>query len=622
MARCSRIGSGSFFVGGKVVLPALPCLPLHLGASDRAGIHRKYSIVAKLVILALAVVALLCLFWGLSLLTGTASEFPVQVQEEVAADFSGEAALPRGTEDLGAAPSPGRGVPSISDPANEGEPPTLAVRVSDTTGGPLSGATVYSLGEEDQALLGATDSEGLLSVELPRLVGSEIGATLEGYGPVRQAVPDPLPRGLDLVLQPAKALAGIVVTGDGSPVGTGVSVLVWPEERWADDEEARRSLRGDPTVLTTCTNDEGRFSVQGLVPGRVYYGLAAGKGYGSADLVRNILSGEEECILTVQKIYATWLRLREADGSIPRISDSLWARHNRMLYGQVLLPANASSRISGNLSAVWLNDNSHVAGDGGLTFFDRVYAFAAEDSTTEIGAARFRAEFPGYEPVDAAFPVPSLANGIGETVLELVPVAGGFGELIIDFQGVPDMPGVVDDKLPLGIVTLWSDGRENRIDLFVFTKDLSKSSRLRFGPIPYGHYECVFTVEPCAFSWPPEGAEPIAVDITCNPAELAVDLSALGGCHVRILRGGPEAPPYRGKASLRCMDESGKRLAGMMFGKAPYVLYGLEPGVYTVYLDQPRVGEDSASRSHVSVVVFDILPGQITEVDIFVPLPF
>src|SRR5277367_128877 len=124
--------------------------------------------------------------------------------------------------------------------------------VDDVTGGAVAGALVVSTEGADRAV-GTSDAKGkfTLWVEPGQ---ARVGATAPGYAPGWARGPAP-GHFFKIHLVPGATLVGrAVIAGSETPV-TGVMIEGIPVE-------------GSGTRASTRTNDEGRFQIDGLSPGR------------------------------------------------------------------------------------------------------------------------------------------------------------------------------------------------------------------------------------------------------------------------------------------------------------------------------------------------------------------
>ncbi|HZU96269.1 MAG TPA: sigma-70 family RNA polymerase sigma factor [Planctomycetota bacterium] len=172
------------------------------------------------------------------------------------------ASIDRGSEVLqGEKPLPG---PDAGDIAIQHAP---LVSVAVTAGGaPVVGATVQFMdggGDETDV---TTDASGLAhhATGVPRTL---VTVAQRGYATCRALV---LVAGkdqsLDLVLVPSASIAGVVRGPDGKPLGGVSLVAVDPDGPSA----MALAMPNPPPLVTATTDQDGRYSLEGLVSGRVY----------------------------------------------------------------------------------------------------------------------------------------------------------------------------------------------------------------------------------------------------------------------------------------------------------------------------------------------------------------
>ena len=65
-----------------------------------------------------------------------------------------------------------------------------------------------------------------------------------------------------------------------------------------------------------------------------------------------------------------------------------------------------------------------------------------------------------------------------------------------------------------------------------------------------------------------------------------------------------------------CRRADGREYPARVFGRSPYVLSGLPGGLYSVYLDQPRLGDRRIETAQAHSADFVIEPGQLVRVEL------
>jgi len=165
------------------------------------------------------------------------------------------------------------------------QPPSIRIRVTDAQGSPLAaGAVSYVFNSASWQGRGEVEvRSGVALVPLPSgpasctLIVRPTPRGSGGSGPARVAVPDPLPRELDVQLPAELRISGRVIgpTGDGVE---GVRVLAQPVNTGIYSRETDEDAHG-----TATTKQYGYFEIAGL--GELTYGLRCAAAPGLAQVV-------------------------------------------------------------------------------------------------------------------------------------------------------------------------------------------------------------------------------------------------------------------------------------------------------------------------------------------------
>ena len=105
-----------------------------------------------------------------------------------------------------------------------------------------------------------------------------------------------------------------------------------------------------------------------------------------------------------------------------------------------------------------------------------------------------------------------------------------------------------------------------------------------------------------------EQGEPIAtLDVSTKSNVVIVDLSDRGG--VRVSLACTDGDPCRGPARFEVRSRKHSIVGSAFFHRAPYALYGLAEGEYSLTVHQPYGRTDS----HAHTLPFRVIPGQVVE---------
>ena len=162
---------------------------------------------------------------------------------------------------LGGVRASGQSPLSLQVPA----PPTVNGRVLDGSGKPVAGAWVWSHGVWHKS-----NEQGAYSLRVPTGI-STLGVSAPGFAESLVELPQSS-ADLDIVLEPAAALAGRVVDAQGQSLAH-VEVTAVPDSRSPKLLPLRHTMKLHllPRELTARSDRDGRFRVEGMVPEVTYH---------------------------------------------------------------------------------------------------------------------------------------------------------------------------------------------------------------------------------------------------------------------------------------------------------------------------------------------------------------
>lgn len=455
--------------------------------------------------------------------------------------------------------------------------------------------------------LGRTDSEGIIRAAPASLVADEIAAVSPGFATATLPLRGEVPPVIVLELLSGFDVSGVVTTQDGFPVGAGVRVLLWSQEDVADQQDALRACSGDPSAWTAVSDDQGRFTIRGLALQQRYSAIAGGAGYLTPQILRRVDADSTDVRIVVERAFATWVRFRDQDGVPIRTAPTLYGRR----YGTARSEDRSIHRVGGTVAAVALTGLGAELLRS-QTFTDRLYVFTASTTAESVGPFRLSLTYPGYDPVDASFSAPLLSSPVAETVVTFKSRSTITSELEVRFLGVPDPEVAVHEAEPFGAIALTNEQGER----FQFAVGDPRGLQVIPG-LPPGRYSAEFETLSATWRAPGDPEAGIAVDVGPAQGALEFDLSELGTVRVDVLRDSGRALVSR--ASIACHRDDGRELPVRVFKRAPYVLSGLPAGSYSIYLDQPRLGERTTPSVQARAVSVAVVPGELVSVELRVP---
>ncbi len=475
----------------------------------------------------------------------------------------------------------------IADSTSEvQEPPKrfLTVRVVAPGGDGVSDCAVLYRGTHARRRLGRTDASGQLEVDASRLEGGWLAARHPDYAQTVRALPDPLPRTVEIRLQEGVRSTGRVVLPDGTPAPEGVRVACYPAFRLPEGEGAGALTEDDPEWLSTETDADGRFEFVALSPGATYEVAAGARGWVSGDPMRAVAPFEG---LTVEifPLFGVRVRWLEQGGAPLRTSRTVVDTRSVStvhLDPEVVVPPQRA--VEAALAGL-ARSEFEVEGNESL------YLLCGRSDVEQAEPLVLRAYFPGYAPAYARIPLPRLRDSFHVEDVFLDPIARDWTELRIRFTGAPPDPG---DVVPprqggIGVILEAGDGSTFRIH----TRDLELGRPTKHR-LPTGRYRLRLSAPGLGRL----GADR-AIDVEFHGPTDELELPwPTGSGSLTVTAEDPDGVPLRTAWMLffRRGDGTMPYYRSAAFDRSPGLLPVLEPGEWELWISpghSPPPGADA-----------------------------
>lgn len=496
--------------------------------------------------------------------------------------------------------------PQVPAPAWDAEAVIEAVgtvEVVDRFGAAVEGVRVDGVHSDDTlSLLGWTDAGGELGVASEAFVA--IVASHPRFATKTRNLNQPPPSRVRVRLGEGDWIRGVVRLASGQSVGEGYHVMACDASlAYLPPDASMRAVAGDPRWSFATTNADGWFEIGGLTPGAEYTVAAGGGGRLSTHPAAGVRPGTEPVELIIQDAYWIHVKLAEADGGPPHLSERTAGKLSYELQsarpGEWIPPAWSIALAAQQFAA----PDRHT-----------ILALAtAEDAPPVLGPIVVRADLPGYQPAEVQAFARPIREGPCELELRLAREATDWGSLVLAFHGRPSVTGDARSaQLPLGHVTL----RSQRGEFFSFYLDGFGEGEQRIDEIPFGQYELTIEATASPFCYPDARTGRVFVEVQSKPARVEIDLGGLGALELDLWDAGGE--PYTGPLHLLLLHGDGSRpgVGGQItFTSAPYVLPALSPGVYSLQSRSPR----TTTRGGGAVRPVTIVPGAMERIELQIP---
>jgi hypothetical protein len=374
-------------------------------------------------------------------------------------------------------------------------------------------------------------------------------------------------------------IEGLVVQRDGSAAREGTLVIAREAENLrADPDLAERILRRDPSVKAARCAAEGRFVLEGLSPGASYVLTAVGNGTISVQGALPVSEGTSDAKVEVALLYGIAIELRENGGG--RLRTTVDPQDLSFPY-----TSSAAPFPDGPLMDLVGVDLSPYRTGANRRLFLFTSPKVPEPPSLERLALKFRVL--GYAPVASAFDALPILPALTEHVIELRPVASGWGEIVVQFEDARDPTTEGPRVKPCRLQIASTTGPQADIEL-------PRDPGAKHLPgIPFGRYRVSVQNALDQQIFPKVEAPSRPIEVGSTPAVITVSLLGTSRLEIEIRSG--EAHLYDGPATLSLArgepTPDGRSLVGptatVIFDRGPYVLGALMPGHYILFVQQP-----------------------------------
>ena len=479
---------------------------------------------------------------------------------------------------------------------------TLVVRVADSEGVPVPGATVCTWSAPGLALRGETDSHGELVVRLGE--SRTMGVLVErvGFSSVRHYLGNSVPEELEVCLVQGWSLEGVArAAGSGEPLG-GVTVVALLDGEPVDAELMRQAVSSFSVLPRATSGSDGLFKIEGLDRALRYHLHAIGDGCALPRPIPVDVGTPNPVPLEMWFLYGIELSCVDGAGNPLAISE-LVDLDSCTSWGVKELSKTESIGSYGATALLLKARGSGLEELGSYSVLRNWMFYASPVSKQRIGPIRFRKCVPGYSPVSTELWLHPIREEVIVKKIVMTARAESFGSLEIEFPGAPLELGVHTSTDPVRYVFLRYTESEEAMQ---FPLDIS-SERFLVGVIPTGDVQVAFARQ----SWYiPDWDTAIAgLSIGEGVNRLELDLNSWGGVEADLVAvGGVLAT---GPASIELVDgQTNKVIASYRFAHAPYRIYGIERGSYSLVVGRGYGPGVSRARSG----TFHVLPGSVAKV--------
>jgi len=425
-----------------------------------------------------------------------------------------------------------------------------------------------------------------------------ISARAPAYVPKKVGLVPPYPDNVALSMQSAAAICGKVVTTTGQAVDKPVRIAALP---WLGESRvldlALGLSEGDPTVVSTSTNSDGDFCLDGLKPGRPYGLSCGGAGYIQTKTLRRVVAPAIGLTIEVACVYGGVLQFVDPSGGpvqaawSDRQPTTWWIEQPEIL------------RITPGLGAILAGIDPVLLDppDGAIPL---LYG-AAEDSHS-LGPLRVIFGIPGYAAGEESL----LLNRLGEKTtwytIVLERIAPGFGAIEVILRNRdPTTPQLLGDGIFGGTLLLEDEqGKKSW-----FTIPAFRGGRALVEGVPWGHFSVNYRAHSGGHQYPGPSGPDTWLEVGQQPARFQVDATECGAIQLHLWKS--DLSEYRG--SVQVVLSKGQPLVDHTGGlelpgaqgrglSRPFMFLGIPAGTYSIFvLDPPFKSVDGKSFQTVEV---------------------
>lgn len=521
--------------------------------------------------------------------------------------------------------------------------PGLRVRASTRGGLAVAGAEVlvYPRGS-DWWRAGWTDEQGecALSLEsMPEGVGHRVVVLRDGFAPASRSIA-PEAGVVHLVLDPASRIAGQVQFG-GQPLRRAGILVVAEDPASPRFDRTRFYLAEDPELdrLSARTDEDGRFTIEGVRGDRAYRLYAGGHGYVAREWKASGLEGGRDALaVPVERVFGAVLRFVDEQGRDADLPATFWKAGwwRRVLAGD---PSGSGEYGHTEHGVHSLDIHSPFLGLAGLDpalVEGRPISWALNLVSTQslsVNPLRRtdRGRPPGFEEYEVSYELQALETGLSDVRIPLRCNAEGTGKLHLRFveegTGMELDPVLVPTPGRLVLTSLHADESEgaatqSRVSpsgngIRDLVLDVGGGVSHILEGIPCGDYQAWYTDWRRVYESPRIGEPVLVVRISGEAVDLPLPVPLGGWIEIELEY--EDGTPFEGDvlaAVGRVRGETagaGTRSVGSkayVSWPAPCVLRGLEAGTWQVAILLPRID----SRGGPWEFDADVVAGEATRV--------
>jgi len=405
-------------------------------------------------------------------------------------------------------------------------------------------------------------------------------------------------------------ICGSVILQDGTVPRTRVRVYAWPSGGGGRPplRQFSPAIEPGPDVLWARTEVNGRFVLSGLRAGVAYNLVAGAQGWVSSSTQSRVMAGSTDARLTLWRIYACALKVREPGGLLPPLCRKFASRTCSSQVGHAAHSATLTS-----LDFVLSGLNDFVVSSNRWDWRDFVLAYKDGRDRDRLGSEVVCIQVPGFRVLNARVPLFALGSTLPSRTVHIQRTASGFGvidvELVSGLAPTPhqSMSGPSAGKLKLRS----TDGGE---DLEVGF-DRVGGLKQRVCDVPFGAYEATFNTCRGGYLAKPDTKGGI-VRVGPRPVSLRFDVSELAAMRLRLLDA--EGKPLEGPCAV-VVRGGGRSVDGFatfmsILARRPYLVQGLVAGEWKITIAPSRAGQKFKKKT----VQVQIRPGVVHDQDITV----
>jgi len=451
------------------------------------------------------------------------------------------------------------------------------IKVHDESGQTIDGAEVYESTPTERRLVGVVQGDAGIALAGQPTLETEFTAWANGYCPRSRAWREGSDGLLEIRLQPGFSIHGIVVRSVEKTPARDMKVACWPKGRIPTLSAFSSLDPHDPFVLSSVSDETGRFLISGL-PARSEFEFVAG-GSGLGTLAMRVGRAGDEIVLEVSPVYAASIELLDEDGGPLAISSNYFPESPPGWNTKVDEGNWIRGVVPGTVLAGLPVDACAFKGP-----YERTFVMTSRSSSKRLGPIVVSSALPGYLPNSTSVWAESLEEEpFSKQGVRLTRVDGAaFGDVLLFLDGViPLIPPPTPREEAIGTLVIGDPFNNNQRQAQVAVYSLSTSSPIRT-KMPAGTFTARYVARNGFFTFPPESEPPLDLVVGDAPAEVHLDLSRTG--HLELVVLNQDSTRYSGPWScgLKARTEEGFVRAGspVSFSEGPYFLEGLPEGTY------------------------------------------